>query len=145
MVENPVHHYAALDTTITYQVILFATNDCGTISDTQSVTIVTDPNANFTATPTSGCAPLTVQYNNTSSPNAVSFQWNFPGGDPDTSSLANPVVLYATAGTYSATLIAINPSGQDTFSRTDYITVNTVPTAAFTSAANGLTVAFTNT
>lgn len=145
VVENPVHHYAALDTTITYQVILFATNACGTISDTQSVTIVTDPNANFTATPTTGCGPLTVQYNNTSSPNAVSFQWNFPGGDPDTSSLANPVVLYATAGTYSATLIAINPSGRDTFSRTDYITVNTVPTASFTSAANGLTVAFTNT
>jgi PKD repeat protein len=142
---NPVHHYAALDTTISYQVILFSTNACGTISDTQSVTIVTDPKANFTATPTSGCGPLTVQYNNTSSPNAVSFQWDFPGGDPSTSTQTNPVVVYATAGAYSATLIAINPSGRDTISRSNYITVNTLPTSAFTSAANGLTVTFTNT
>lgn len=145
-VANPVHDYPFLDTTVTYSVILFSTNDCGTVSDTQTVTIVTDPQANFTASPTTGCGPLTVQYTNTSSPNAVSFQWDFPGGNPANSTLANPTVVYANAGTYSATLIATNPSGQDTFTRVNYITVNTTPTTGFTFVvSNDTTVTFTNT
>lgn len=139
---NPVHNYA---TDGVYTVTMSATNACGTVTATQTVTIVTDPTANFTATPTSGCGPLTVQYNNTSSSNAASYQWTFPGGTPGTSTVTNPVVVYNTPGTYSATLIAINASGQDTTTKVNYITVNTVPTPAFSSSANGLTVNFTNT
>ncbi|MDO8366277.1 MAG: PKD domain-containing protein [Saprospiraceae bacterium] len=145
IVANPVHDYPAHDSIYVYQVILQAINACGTVNDTQLVTIVTDPQANFTATTTSGCAPLTVQFNNTSTPNATSFLWRFPGGTPDSSILKNPVIVYATPGTYSVTLIAINAAGRDTFTRTNYIVVNTTPVAGFTSAANGLTVNFTNT
>ncbi|MDX1913268.1 MAG: PKD domain-containing protein [Saprospiraceae bacterium] len=143
-VANPVHNYPALDTNITYTVILLSINDCGTVRDTQTITIINNPNANFTATPTSGCGPLTVQFNNSSSPNAGSFIWDFPGGSPDSSNLANPVVVYNTPGTYSVTLIAINTSGQDTFTRVNYIVVNTTPTAGFTHVTNGLTVNFIN-
>jgi PKD repeat protein len=143
-VANPVHNYPAIDSNITYTVILQAINACGTVSDTQTVTIINDPNASFTATPTSGCAPLTVQFNNGSSPNAASFQWDFPGGTPATSTMTNPVVVYNTPGTYSVTLIAVNASGQDTFTRANYIVVNTTPTAGFTHVANGLTVNFIN-
>ena len=143
--QNPVHDYAALDIINTYMVIMQATNDCGTVNDTQMVTIVTNPNANFTATSASGCAPFSVQFNNSSTANSTSFLWEFPGGTPNISNLQNPVVVYSTAGTYSATLIATNTSGQDTFSRTNYIVVNTTPTTGFTSAANGLTANFTNT
>ncbi len=144
-VASPVHDYPAHDSIYVYQVIMRAINDCGTVNDTQLVTIVTDPHANFTATPTNGCAPLTVQFNNTSTPNATAFLWQFPGGTPDTSILKNPVVVYSTPGTYSVTLIAINSSGRDTFSRTNYIVVNTTPSTGFTSAAIGLTVTFSNT
>jgi PKD repeat protein len=142
---NPIHEYPSLDTNITYQVILFATNDCGTVSDTQLITIVTLPVAGFSATPDTGCAPLTVQFNNSSTPNATSFIWDFPGGNPDSSGLANPVVVYNTPGTYSVTLIAINSAGRDTIEKVNFIVVNTVPSAGFTSAANGLTVTFSNT
>ncbi len=144
-VASPVHDYPALDSIVNYTVIMRAINACGTVSDTQTVTVVTAPKANFTATPTTGCAPLTVQFNNTSTPNATSFLWRFPGGVPDSSVLKNPVVVYSTPGTYTVTLIAINSSKRDTFTRTNYIVVNTTPTAGFTSAANGLTVTFTNT
>jgi len=145
IVEHPIHHYPAHDSIYVYQVILRSTNDCGTVNDTQLVTIITDPTANFTATPTSGCAPLTVQFKNTSTPNAIAFLWRFPGGTPDTSIVKNPAVVYSTPGTYLVTLIAINPSGRDTFIRANYIVVNTTPTTGFTSAANSLTVTFTNT
>ncbi|MFN0034303.1 MAG: PKD domain-containing protein [Saprospiraceae bacterium] len=144
-VASPIHDYAALDSIYTYQVIMRATNDCGTVTDTQFVSIVTDPRAGFTATPTSGCAPLTVQFNNSSTPNATSFLWRFPGGTPDTSVVKKPIVVYNTPGTYPVTLIAINSSGRDTFIRTNYIVVNTTPTVGFTHTPNGLTIAFTNT
>jgi PKD repeat protein len=143
--ENPVHHYPALDSVVTYTVVLTAENDCGTATYTQNVAVVTRPVAGFTATPNTGCAPLTVQFTNTSTPNASTFHWLFPGGTPDTSVVSNPTVVYETPGTYSVTLIVSNSAGRDTSVRTDYIVVNTVPTASFTSAANGLLVAFTNT
>ncbi|MFN0176386.1 MAG: PKD domain-containing protein [Saprospiraceae bacterium] len=142
---NPIHNYPAHDSIYNYLVILSAVNACGTVNDTQIVRIVTDPTANFTATPTSGCAPLTVQFNNSSTPNATSFLWRFPGGVPDTSILRNPVVVYSSPGTFSVTLIAINSSGQDTFSRSNYIVVNTTPVAGFTAATIGLAASFTNT
>jgi PKD repeat protein len=42
------------------------------------------------------------------------FDWRFTGGTPATSTARNPVVTYATAGTYDATLIIITPNGRDT-------------------------------
>ncbi|HAD14862.1 MAG TPA: hypothetical protein DCF33_20735 [Saprospirales bacterium] len=144
LVENPVHEYPVSDDIITYQVILFATNDCGTVSDTQQVTIITEPKANFSAVPTSGCGPLTVQMNNQSTPNATSFQWQFPGGTPNTSTLQNPSVVYNTPGSYPVTLISINSAGRDTIVKNNFIVVNPAPTAGFNSSANGLTVNFTN-
>ncbi len=143
--EDPNHDYMAHDSIYNYPVILSATNACGTVNDTQIVTIVTDPTANFTATPTSGCAPLTVQFNNSSTPNATSFLWRFSGGTPDSSILKNPIVVYSTPGIYSVILIAINAAGRDTFIRANYIVVNTTPAAGFTTATNGLTATFTNT
>ncbi|MFN0214799.1 MAG: PKD domain-containing protein [Saprospiraceae bacterium] len=144
-VANPVHNYTDHDSIYVYQVIMRATNDCGTVNDTQYVTIITAPKANFTAAPTTGCAPLTVQYNNGSTPNAASFFWSFPGGMPVSSTLKNPQVVYNTPGTYSATLISINSAGRDTFSRMNYVVVNSTPTPGFTSAINGLIATFTNT
>jgi PKD repeat protein len=144
-VANPVHNYPVLDSIVNYRVIMQATNDCGTVSDTQMVTVVTDPRANFTATPSSGCAPFTVQYNNSSTANSTAFLWEFPGGTPSSSTLQHPVVVYSTAGTYSATLISINAAGRDTFSRSNYIVVNTTPSTGFLTATNGLTATFTNT
>lgn len=144
-VADPIHNYPAVDSIINYQVILQATNNCGTVNDTQVVSVITNPHANFTATPKTGCAPLSVQFTNTSTPNATTFYWKFPGGVPDTSIVKNPVVVYNNPGLYTVTLIAINPSGRDTIVRTDYINVTTVPSAGFSSSANGLTVTFTNT
>jgi len=139
---SPSHTYTADGI---YTVILSATNACGTVTSTSTVTIVTPPTANFTATPTSGCAPLTVQYTSTSSTNATTFSWQFPGGNPTSSTVANPVVVYAVAGTYSVTLTAGNAAGTNSAVQTSYVTVTTVPTAGFTSSTNGATVSFTNT
>ncbi len=84
------------------------------------------PVANFTASATAVCAGATVTYTNTST-NATSYSWSFPGGTPSTSNATSPTVTYSTAGTYNAVLVATSASGQDTETKTNYITVRSTP------------------
>jgi len=102
-----------------------------TASKTISVTAA-PPVANFSATPTSGMAPLTVQFTN-SSTNATSYLWTF--GDGGTSSVENPSHIYTTAGgTYAVSLTAMGAGGaSDIESKSSYITV------AFNSGGGGST------
>jgi len=139
---NPSHTYADDGT---YDVVLTATNDCGSVTSTETVVIVTAPTAGFSSNITSGCAPLTVEFLNQSSANAVNFEWDFPGGDPTSSTDENPTVVYNAAGTYTITLTVSNAAGNNSVTQTDYITVTTVPSAGYTSSSNGLTVDFNNT
>ncbi len=138
---DPVHNYG---TDGEYEVTLIVSNNCGVNTSTQTVIIVTQPIAGFNATPTTGCGPLTVQFNDSSSPNTTGWNWNFPGGTPSSSTEQNPMVIYNNPGIYSVDLTASNSTGTNTFSQTNYITVNDVPSANFTQAINGLTVDFTN-
>ena len=138
---NPVYTYPADGT---YTVVLTATNACGSTTATQTVVVVTPPTAGFTATNTTGCAPLSVQYTSTASANTTTFNWQFPGGTPATSTAQNPVVSYATPGTYSASLTVGNAAGNNTATQTNLVTVGGTPTTGFTAASNGAVVTFTN-
>ncbi len=138
---NPVHVYAEDGT---YTVTLTATNECGSTTTSQTVTILTPPQADFSASPTSGCAPLTVQFTDQSSSNVLAWEWHFEGGAPAISADQNPVVVYDTPGTWDVTLIVHNGAGSDTMAMPDLITVNEGPTAAFVAVVNFDTVAFVN-
>ena len=138
---DPTHSYTADGV---YTVVLTATNACGSSTVTQTVTITTPPSANFTAGPLTGCPGMTVVYDNTSSDNATTFAWSFPGGTPDTSSIENPTVVYNTSGQYDVTLIASNSAGADTVVFVNYIQVGSAPVAGFSSTSNGAVVSFTN-
>ncbi|MBR9919974.1 MAG: PKD domain-containing protein [Bacteroidetes bacterium] len=140
--ENPIYTYPEDGE---YLVTLIAFNDCGPDTLSIPVVILTLPTADFSASPTDGCAPLTVDFTNLSSDNALSYAWEFPGGNPSSSTDVNPSVVYENAGTYSVTLIATNDSGSDTLTMTDLIFVDDVPDASFTSSTTDLTVDFTNT
>lgn len=85
------------------------------------------PNASFSANNTEGCAPLTVQYTNSSTGTNLTYAWTFPGGTPATSNIAAPSVTYNTAGNYTATLTVSNSGGTDVFQTN--ITVNANTTA----------------
>ncbi|MDQ4019977.1 MAG: PKD domain-containing protein, partial [Actinomycetota bacterium] len=107
------------------------------------------PAANFTGSPTSGSAPLTVSFTDTSTGAPTSWSWNF--GDGGTSAERSPSHTYAAAGTYTVSLTASNVSGSDTETKTGYITVGVPPppnadfTGSPTSGSAPLTVSFTDT
>ncbi|MCB0706923.1 MAG: PKD domain-containing protein [Saprospiraceae bacterium] len=127
-----------------YLITLIAMNDCGADTLSIPVVILTQPTADFSASPVDGCAPLSVDFTNLSSADAESFIWEFPGGFPATSTDINPSVVYVNSGVYTVVLIANNPTGSDTLTQTDLIVVDDVPNAAFSSVPTGLTIDFTN-
>lgn len=86
------------------------------------------PEAEFTADAASVCAGATVTFTDQSANNPTSWAWNF--GDGATSTDQNPTHAYATAGTYTVTLVATNDFGEDTETKTNYITVNANPTVS---------------
>ena len=69
---NPTYTYSQDGT---YTITLSASNNCGTVTVMQTVTVSTLPLPAFTSDVTSGCAPLTVQYFDESSANTDSGSW----------------------------------------------------------------------
>lgn len=110
------------------------------------------PVADFSGSPTSGDAPLNVNFTDLSANNPDSWSWDF--GDGGTSSAQNPSHDYTAAGTYTVTLTASNCAGSDVSTKVDYITVTqpacteTTPVADFsgspTSGDTPLNVSFTD-
>ncbi len=80
------------------------------------------PTASFTAIPTTGRAPFTVQFTDTSIGNPTSWAWDFDNNGTTDSTQRNPKHNYTTAATYTAKLTATNAAGST--SATQKITVN---------------------
>lgn len=98
--------------------------------------LVAQPVANFTANRTSGCSPLNVQFTNQATGSPTTFFWTF--GNGNNSSLPNPSATYIVPGVYSVSLEVSNSAGNNTLTRTAYITVFTSPVANFSaSSTNG--------
>src|SRR6266545_4647100 len=81
--------------------------------------------ADFTASPTSGNVPLTVQFTDQSTGTITARDWNFGDGSAH-SSTQNPSHTYTNAGNYTVTL-TVSGSGGATSSKSQTITA-TAPT-----------------
>jgi len=72
--------------------------------------------ADFSASPQSGCAPLIVTFNNTSTGNPDSWKWDLGGGV--TSTEQNPATSYFDPGVYTIKLIIYKGNATDTIVKT---------------------------
>ena len=104
------------------------------------------PTAKSSATPAAGPTPLTAAFSSAGSSDPhglpLSYSWDF--GDGTTSTSANPSHVYATAGTYTATLTVSNGTQTGT-SATRVVVGQSPPTASITAPATynaGDTVSF---
>ncbi|MCK5080213.1 MAG: PKD domain-containing protein, partial [Bacteroidales bacterium] len=83
-----------------------------------------DPQADFMADTTFIEEGDTIQFTDLSGNDPTSWEWQFEGGAPATSSNQNPAVIYNPPGLYDVTLIVTNEYGTDTLTIEDYITVD---------------------
>lgn len=81
--------------------------------------------ADFSSTSKAGCAPLVVQFADSSSGNPTSWNWDL--GNGTSSVLQNPSVAYFEPGTYTIKLIIKNSLGVDSITKVNFITVYSSP------------------
>ncbi len=122
--QNPSHSYTAVGS---YTVALTATNAYGNNTNTKSnyITVGNPPVANFSGTPTSGNVPLAVTFTDSSTNTPTAWSWTF--GDSNSSTVQNPSHTYSGAGTYTVALTATNAYGNNTNTKSSYITVTSIP------------------
>lgn len=120
-VQNPTIQYTEGGT---FNVTLIASNDAGSSSVTQAVTVGLDPaEADFEFT----VDGLDVTFVDRSM-NADTYLWDF--GDGQTSTEQNPSHTYGSVGTWNVTLTASNASSSDQITKQVSTTLEP-PTAAF--------------
>ena len=87
------------------------------------------PAAAFSGTPTSGIAPLTVQFTDQSSPGTkpiTAWAWDF--GDGSTSTDPSPSHTYTAGGAYTVSLRVTTAAGESTETKAGYINAdNSIP------------------
>ena len=118
--QHPSHQYTVGGE---YTVTLKVSGPGGTdtIAKTRYITIYTPVDAGFTAVPTTGVAPLMVDFDNTSSGDYSESLWSFGNGESSTEE--SPAQLYTDPGVYTVTLTVSGSGGSDSETKTAYIEV----------------------
>ncbi len=97
------------------------------------------PTASFTASPTSGCDGLTVNFDGSTSTDVFDYLWDFDGdGFYDALDTIDGLIsyIYDTTGTFDVTLLGIGAcSGRSELTQSNLITINAKPTLS-ASATN---------
>lgn len=141
--------YPQGDDIVVYDILLIATNYCGSDQTTAPVTVFPQPIASFGTDYDAFCSPWPMQINNTSVGLPDTFFWDF--GNGNTSTLEQPISNTYFTGEeptdYTIVLNIENECGADEFAYTVTVLPNTV-TAFFntnvTSGCEPLTVEFTD-
>ena len=100
------------------------------------------PTADFTALPTSGTAPLDVEFTDRSVAGALgdgeidSWAWDFDGDGTVDSTVERPTHRYEAPGAYTVTLTVTDGLLSDAETKTDYVTVEEPPNEPPTAVAS---------
>ena len=145
--QNPQHVY---DEVGTYTVSLAVSGPAGSdtlVKNDYIHAYIGVPNADFSATPRQGGAPLVAQFTDASTGAIDSYSWDF--GDDESSTEQNPEHAYVEPGRYHVNLTVTGPGGSDNERKWGYINVTcSTPDADFsadvTTGPAPLTVSFTN-
>ena len=137
---NPSYVY---NTSGNYQVTLLVVDSMG-CKDTaqQNVTVYYVPQVSFSGGPTSGCAPLCVNFtDNSSVQNSSPAHWLWQFGDGSTDTLQNPSYCYPVNGNFAVALTVTSAEGcTETDTILNYIHVIPGPDAAFSFSPQPATI-----
>ena len=118
-----LHTFTCGVASCSFVVTMKASNIVGSSTTSMSVVVLGTSNVNFDATPTSGTAPLTVAFTDTSSPGGTASTWDF--GDGNTGSGATVTHKYTADGKYTVKLTVTYPApvGDVSTTKDQYISV----------------------
>jgi PKD repeat protein len=113
-----------------YTVSLTVSGPGGSNTETKVhyITVYAAANADFSASPTIGAAPLTVTFTDLSTGDIDTWEWDFDNDGVIDSNLRNPQHTYNNPGNYTVGLTVSGSGGSDTETKLDYITVCAAPT-----------------
>ncbi len=114
-----------------HEIMLITNNECGADTLTQAIEVFLLPEVKFDASPRIGCAPLTVQFVDSSEAYKASYLWTVDGIKPDTTTETNPELVFEAPGIYNVKLTLENQAGQDSALAEAFIEVMSKPTADF--------------
>ena len=126
---SPSHTY---DTPGIYTVSLKVTGPTGSDTEvkTQYIEVIGPPlalEAGFSADPTSGPAPLEVQFTDQSTGEITDWEWDFDNDGIVDSTEQSPSFTYETRGSYTISLTIDGMGGTDKKKKADYVVVSPVP------------------
>lgn len=101
------------------------------------------PLAQFSSDIQEDCPGVSITFQDESL-SAETWTWIFAGGNPESSTLQNPIISYATPGTYPVILEVGNAAGSHTAINSNFILIDDIPTAGFNYTIDEFTVDFSN-
>ncbi len=126
--QNPHHNF--LNTGLfSIQLTATSNNNC-TATATKNIEIFPSSTASFTVQ--NNCADSAILLVNNSTPSNATFEWNF--GNGQTSTLLNPLLVYASSGNYTITQIATSGQCKDTAVNTVVVHPNPIVDFTFSNA-----------
>lgn len=136
--QNPTHVFTNAGT---YTITLVVTNSSGGVDSEVKpsyITVLPSPNVGFSVAGLGCTVPLSLNFTNTSSTGAnYTYSWAFGGGQPGTSTSANPQgINFNTAGNYAIQLTVTNTSNGCSASLIDSVVVSNFQ-AGITAPATG--------
>src|ERR1017187_5823439 len=122
----------------TFTVTLIASGPVGSSTNTQA-NLITTSLASFTASPTSGVAPLSVFFSaDASTTNITNYFWDFGDGTTTNGDNSDPIHEYEVVGTYTVTLIVSGPAVSATNTQVNLINVMLGPVVnSYQNSASG--------
>lgn len=130
VVQNPTGIH--FNSSGTHQAVVQVSNGACATSDTMDVLVYAEPQAALQPQPANGCVPLTVQFQNNSTPaGAVTSFWSFGNGQNSASTA--PSTVYNQPGNYDVLLVVTSAEGCiDSVYHPQLITAYPLPEAGFT-------------
>ena len=96
--------------------------------------------AGFSSSNQTVCVGDTIQFNDVSTGAITNYDWTFAGGNPSTSNLQNPAIIYNSGGTYDVSLTITDDFGMATEMKNEYIIVDDLPIADFSYSIDNGTI-----
>lgn len=128
---TPTWTYTSVDS-FSVRLVVTAPGGCQATKTEKNYIKIRPIEIGFEADVEEGCAPLTVQFSDTSKSAYPIINWSWNFGDGNSGSGISPTHTYATPGIYDVQLIIVNSQGcSDTLNKVEYISAGTKPTANF--------------